>query len=97
MEQSDLVFLRFGQNVCYTEVVDRLPGDVKVNLREKTWERKGNTDPRSRRPIGTGGHMLWGKIPSTTFGVFNRRDTEHLNALTRTAQEVVACHHCDED
>lgn len=86
MEQGDLIFLRFSSNVCYVRIVDTLPVDIKIDLAQGVWERRGNTDSRLRFKIGD--HCISRRMPDETIGVFNRRDTSHLNALVMAVEDA---------
>ena len=84
---SDLVYLRFASNTCYTTVESKKPDDVTLNLAKGEYAlefwRAGIKQSQTFK-IGTGRGHFDGKYG--TIGVFNRNSTEHLDSMVHLSR-----------
>lgn len=83
LNPGNLVFAVFPESPDYKSVLDRCPDDVKLDLADGTYEAYGK-----KAKIGSRINLSYkpslfmtSKRTSGIIGVFDRTDTDHLNAM----------------
>lgn len=100
IKMEDIVVLQYASNTCYTQIVELKDAEEKVdvNLERKVWtytalkDRDANFKNikigKARSPYLNGHEYRDGVI-----GVYDRRQTEHLDQMVHDANEAVRERH----